>query len=107
MDLITRRIIAKREGDNVSDKVLADYADPDSTNYKEMLEEIGKQLNFTTLHYHRLDDLTASIGLSPCKMCTYCFNHQDKPDSTNQPSRSHIYKGTSWFSPECALFYFS
>ena len=76
MDLITRRIIAKREGDNVSDKVLADYADPDSTNYKEMLEEIGKQLNFTTLHYHRLDDLTASIGLSPCKMCTYCFNHQ-------------------------------
>lgn len=76
MDLITRRIIAKREGDNVSDKILADYADPDSTNYKEMLEEIGKQLNFTTLHYHRLDDLTASIGLSPCKMCTYCFNHQ-------------------------------
>ena len=38
--------------------------------------KIGKQLNFTTLHYHRLDDLTASIGLSPCKMCTYCFNHQ-------------------------------
>lgn len=76
MDLITRRIIAKREGDNVSDEVLADYANPDSTNYKEMLEEIGKQLNFTTLHYHRLDDLTASIGLSPCKMCTYCFNRQ-------------------------------
>ena len=43
---------------------------------RKMLEEIGKQLNFTTLHYHRLDDLTASIGLSPCKMCTYCFNHQ-------------------------------
>lgn len=74
MDLITRRIIAKREGDQVSDEVLADYANPDSTNYKEMLEEIGKELNFTTLHYHRLDDLTSSIGLSPCKMCTHCFN---------------------------------
>ena len=36
MDLITRRVIAKREGENVSDKVLADYADPNSTNYKEM-----------------------------------------------------------------------
>ncbi len=48
-----------------------DYANPDSTNYKEMLEEIGRQLNFTTLHYHRLDDLTTSIGLSPCKMCTH------------------------------------
>ena len=65
MDLITRRIIADREGDNVSEEVLADYANPDSTNYKEMLEEIGRQLNFTTLHYHRLDDLTTSIGLSP------------------------------------------
>ena len=31
-------------------------------------------LNFSTLHYHRLDDLTASIGLSPCKMCTHCFD---------------------------------
>lgn len=74
MDLITRRIIADREGDNVPAEVLADYANPDSTNYKEMLEEIGRQLNFTTLHYHRLDDLTASIGLSPCKMCTHCFD---------------------------------
>ena len=42
MDLITRRVIAKREGENVSDKVLADYADPNSTNYKEMLEEIRR-----------------------------------------------------------------
>ena len=74
MDLITRRIIADREGDNVSEEVLADYANPDSTNYKEMLEEIGRQLNFTTLHYHRLDDVTTSIGLSPCKMCTHCFD---------------------------------
>ncbi|GAA6406990.1 amidophosphoribosyltransferase [Blautia hominis] len=74
MDLITRRIIADREGDNVPADVLADYANPDSANYKEMLEEIGRQLNFTTLHYHRLDDLTASIGLSPCKMCTHCFD---------------------------------
>ncbi|MEY8278278.1 amidophosphoribosyltransferase [Blautia marasmi] len=74
MDLITRRIIADREGDNVPAEVLADYANPDSANYKEMLEEIGRQLNFTTLHYHRLDDLTASIGLSPCKMCTHCFD---------------------------------
>lgn len=49
MDLITRRIIAKREGDNVSDKILADYADPDSTNYKEMLEEIWKTVKLTTL----------------------------------------------------------
>lgn len=74
MDLITRRVIAKREGENVSREVLDTYADPDSQNYKEMLEEIEKELNFTTLHFHRLDDLLASIGIEPCKVCTYCFN---------------------------------
>lgn len=74
LDLITRRIIQEREGDNVSDELLADYANPDSQNYKEMVEEIRKMLNFTTLHYHRLDDLVTSIGLSPCKLCTYCWS---------------------------------
>lgn len=74
LDLITRRIIRDREGDNVSDEVLADYTDPDSRNYHEMVEEIRKKLNFTTLRYHRLDDLTASIGISPCKLCTYCWS---------------------------------
>ena len=74
LDLITRRIIRDREGDDVSDEVLADYANPDSQNYEEMIEEIRKHLNFTSLRYHRLDDLVESIGLSPCKLCTYCWN---------------------------------
>ena len=73
MDLITRRIIAEREGDN-AENMLSDYSDPDSTNYKEMVEEIGKQQNFTSLCYQRLDDMEQSIGISPCKLCTYCFN---------------------------------
>ena len=74
LDLITRRIIKDREGGCVSDELLADYANPDSGNYKEMMEEIRKRLNFTTLRYHRLDDLVESIGISPCKLCTYCWN---------------------------------
>jgi amidophosphoribosyltransferase len=77
MDLITRRTIAKREGENVDEKVLADYANPDSTNYKEMLEDIRRELNFTSLKYHRLDDLTASIDIEPCKLCTYCWNGKE------------------------------
>ena len=77
MDLITRRVIANREGENVDEKVLADYADPNSTNYKEMLEEIRKELNFTSLKFHRLDDLKASIGISPCKLCTYCWDGKE------------------------------
>ena len=74
LDLITRRIIRDREGDNVSNEVLLDYADPDSQNYRDMVEEIRKRLNFTTLSFHRLDDLVESIGLEPCKLCTYCWS---------------------------------
>ena len=73
LDLITRRIIKDREGGCVSDELLADYANPDSGNYKEMMEEIRKRLNFTTLRYHRLDDLVASLGLFPCKRCNHCW----------------------------------
>ena len=61
LDLITRRVIKEREGDQVSQELLADYAAPDSVNYKEMVEEIRKKLNFTTLRFHRLDDLIRCV----------------------------------------------
>ena len=76
LDLITRRIINQREGET-SLKVLKDYTNPDSTIYKEMVETICRELNFTSLHFHRLDDLIASIGISPCKLCTYCWSGQE------------------------------
>lgn len=76
LDLIARRVILKREGEN-ADKMLDDYADPTSKNYKEMIEEIRKELNFTSLRYHRLDDMIESIGIEPCKLCTYCWNGKE------------------------------
>lgn len=76
LELITRRVILEREGENV-EKVLHEYADPNSDRYADMLEEIRKQQNFTTLRYHRLDDLIASIGIEPCKLCTYCFDGRE------------------------------
>ena len=75
-DLITRRVIREREGEDVSDEILADYANPDSTNYKEMIEEIRKQLGFTSLRFHRLDDMVASVGIDKSKLCTYCWDKQ-------------------------------
>ncbi|MCD7766820.1 MAG: amidophosphoribosyltransferase [Lachnospiraceae bacterium] len=77
MDLIARRIVREREGDDVSKEVLSDYADPCSKNYAEMLEVIRKQQNFTSLRYHRLDDMEESIGIEPCKLCTYCFSGRE------------------------------
>ena len=78
LDLIARRVILKREGERANDPdVLADYADPTSKNYEEMVEEIRKELNFTSLRYHRLDDMIESIGIEPCKLCTYCWNGKE------------------------------
>ncbi|MBR4026330.1 MAG: amidophosphoribosyltransferase [Lachnospiraceae bacterium] len=76
MDLITRRTILKREG-KVSNEILADYANPDSESYHGMVEDIRKELNFTSLCYQRLDDMVESIGISPCKLCTYCWNGKE------------------------------
>ena len=73
LDLITRRIIREWEGDN-DVNVLDKYADPNSDEYAAMLEEIRKRQNFTSLRYHRLDDLIKSIGIDACQVCTYCFN---------------------------------
>ncbi len=77
MELITRQMIRKREGDGCPQEVLDEYADPCSCKYTQMLEDIRQQQNFTTLRYHRLDDLLASIGIEPCKVCTYCFNGKE------------------------------
>ena len=77
MELITRRMIRDMEGEDCSEQVLEEYTDPDSCRYAKMIEAIRKQQNFTTLRYHRLDDLIASIGIEPCKLCTYCFNGKE------------------------------
>ena len=76
MDLITRRIIRDREGVENPDN-LADYANPESTNYKEMEQEICNQLKFTSLKFCRLDDMIEATGISPCKLCTYCWNGKE------------------------------
>ena len=77
MDLITRRVIRDLEGGECSQEALDEYADPTTERYERMVEEIRKRQNFTTLRYHRLDDLIESIGIDPCKVCTYCFNGKE------------------------------
>ena len=73
-DLITRRIIKEREGLQVSPETLQEYCNPDSKKYSEMLDTIKDSLHFTTLRYHRLDDMLDSVGIDKCNMCTYCWN---------------------------------
>ena len=77
MELIARQMIKKREGEDVPKEVLEEYSNPCSCKYAQMIEDIRKQQNFTTLRYHRLDDVLASIGIEPCKVCTYCFDGKE------------------------------
>lgn len=78
MDLITRRVIRDLEGtEDVSPEVLKEYTDPESERYARMIEEIRRRSNFTSLRYHRLDDMVESIGLPKCKLCTYCFDGEE------------------------------
>ena len=79
MDLITRRVIADlEEGNEITQEILEEYADPNSERYANMCEEIRRRSNFTTLRFHRLDDMVESIGLPKCKLCTYCFDGKEK-----------------------------
>ena len=75
MDLITRRVIKEMTGSEEVD--LTPYADPESQEYKEMLERIRQKLHFTSLRYHRLDDLMESVGIDRCKLCTYCWDGKE------------------------------
>jgi amidophosphoribosyltransferase len=77
MELIARRVIAEEEGENISMSVLDDYSNPESPKYEMMTEKIREKLKFTSLRYHRLDDMVNSVGIDPDKLCTYCWNGKD------------------------------
>lgn len=81
MDLITRKKIAMLEGVEdtsvLSEEVLSQYCDPENPKYEAMVEEIRKELNFTSLQFSRLDDMLESVGIDPCKLCTYCWNGKE------------------------------
>jgi len=77
MELIARRIINKEEGQNVERAVLDDYCNPDSDRYKKMIEDIRKQLGFTSLNYNRLDDMLDAVGIDRSKLCTYCWDGKE------------------------------
>ena len=77
MDLITRRVITELEGREPDDEIIKEYADPDSEKYQKMIDVICKQLHFTSLRYHRLDDMIESVGIDKDKLCTYCWDGRE------------------------------
>lgn len=76
MDLITRRVIENLEG-SADDEVVKQYVDPDGEKHARMVEEIRKELKFTTLGFIRLDDLKKACEIDECKLCTYCWDGKE------------------------------
>ena len=76
MDLISRRVLKEMEQEGLKID-LKKYVDPNTNEYNDMVARIGKQLNFTTLHFHRLDDMVKSVGIDENKLCTYCWDGRE------------------------------
>ena len=72
LELMTRRIIKELEGDE--NKNLEKYADPDSPEYRRMVQRIADMFGLTSLEFNRVDTLVKAIGLPKCKVCTHCFD---------------------------------
>lgn len=76
MELITRRIIKEMEGEGKQVNLSA-YSNPETAEYQEMVKRIGVELNFTSLRYHRLDDMIEAVGIDRDKLCTYCWDGKE------------------------------
>ena len=73
LELATRKAIVQIEGKENVD--LEKYADPNTTEYNAMVEQIRKDLGLTTLKFQKLDDLVEAIGLPKEKLCTHCWDN--------------------------------
>jgi amidophosphoribosyltransferase len=72
LDLITRRIIKKFEGQH--DKNLEKYRTTGSPEYNRMVEEIRTSFNLYSLKFASIEDLVEAIGLPKEQICTHCFD---------------------------------
>ena len=72
LDLASRKAV--RQIVDKDDVDMKDYSDNNNGKYKAMVEQIRKNLGFTTLDYQRLDDLVEAIGLPKEKLCTHCWD---------------------------------
>ena len=77
-ETIARKVIAKLEGTSlISDFHVDKYTDSESKQYRNMVDEVRKGLNFTTLEFHSLNGMLDCVGIDKCKLCTYCWNGKE------------------------------
>lgn len=77
-ELFARKIL-KKFG---QEKNIEAYLDPGSTKYAEMIEEMRRELNVTSLVYSTMEDVIHALGLPKEKLCTYCWTGEDPSEMT-------------------------
>ena len=76
MELITRSTVVELEGEEGL-KHLDEYSDPSTERGKNMRKAICDKLHFASLEFQTIEGLSSSIGIEPCKLCTYCWNGRE------------------------------
>ncbi len=76
MDLIARRTIYELEGEE-GNNYIDEYLDPRTERGKKLRHAIAEKFHFASLEFQSLEGLIESIGIEPCKLCTYCWNGKE------------------------------
>ena len=76
LDLISRRVILELEGEEGM-KYIDEYADGSTERGKTMRKAICDKFQFASLGFQTLEGVINSIGLEPCKLCTYCWTGKE------------------------------
>ena len=76
MELISRRVIVELEGEKGLE-YLDEYADGSTERGKKMRQAICDKFKFASLGFQSLEGVIESIGIEPCKLCTYCWNGKE------------------------------
>lgn len=76
MELIARRVIMELEGEE-GFKHIDEYTDSSTERGKNLRKAICESFNFASLEFQTLEGAVKSIGMDPCKLCTYCWNGKE------------------------------
>ena len=76
MELLARSVIMELEGEN-GFNYLAEYSDASTERGKKLRKAICDKLHFASLEFQSLEGVIKSIGIEPCKLCTYCWNGKE------------------------------
>ena len=76
MELLARRTIMELEGEE-GFQYLEEYSDSNTERGKRLRTKICENMHFDSLEFQSLEGVIEAIGISPCKLCTYCWNGKE------------------------------